>query len=175
MISFTPKRIAAAAALALAAGPALAQDGYAADYARVTSAVPQYERVNTPREECWTERVSGGEVRAARGPESYVGPVIGGVVGGLLGSQIGGGSGKKVAIGAGAIAGTLVGAHLANGGAAYASGPETVQRCRTVDQWENRLVGYDVAYRYAGRTYHAVLPYDPGPRLKVRVAVEPAQ
>lgn len=118
--------------------------------------------------------VAGGECRAGRGPQSCVGPVIGGVVGGLLGSQIGGGSGKKVAIGAGAIAATLVGAHLANGGGACASGPETAQRCRVVDRWENRAAGYDAAYGYAGRTCRARLPYDPGRRLAVRVAVEPA-
>jgi uncharacterized protein YcfJ len=174
MNACTRKRIAAATLLALAAAPALAQNGAGAEYARVTSAAPQYERVNTPREECWNEQVTGGGYPSAQGPQSYLGPVIGGVVGGLLGSQIGAGNGKKVAIGAGAIAGTLVGAHVA-GSTAYAAAPQTVQRCRVVDQWENRLTGYDVAYQYAGRTYHALLPYDPGPRLQVRVSVEPVQ
>lgn len=171
---FTRKRIAAATLLALAAAPAWSQNGYVTDYARVTGATPQYERVNTPREECWNETVSGSGQRAAGGLGSYAGPVIGGIVGGLLGSQIGGGSGKKVAIGAGAVAGTLVGAHVANG-AANAAGPETVQRCRTVDQWEDRLTGYDVTYQYAGRSYRALLPHEPGPQLRVRVNVEPVQ
>ena len=171
---FTRKRIAAATLLALAAAPAWSQNGYATDYARVTSAAPQYERVNAPRQECWNETVTDGGHRTAGGLESYAGPVIGGIVGGLLGSQVGGGSGKKVAIGAGAVAGTLVGAHLANG-TAQAGGPQTVQRCRTVDQWEDRLTGYDVTYQYAGRSYRALLPYDPGPQLRVRVNVEPVQ
>ena len=38
-----------------------------------------------------------------------VGTVTGGVVGGLLGSQFGGGSGKLLAVGAGALAGAFIG------------------------------------------------------------------
>ncbi len=41
-----------------------------------------------------------------------VGTVSGGVVGGLLGSQFGGGSGKLLAVGAGALAGALIGGAL---------------------------------------------------------------
>jgi len=49
------------------------------------------------------------------------------------------------------------------------------QRCRTVDdvRYDERVEGYDVTYRYNGRTYTTRMPYDPGNRLPVRVDVEP--
>ena len=31
------------------------------------------------------------------------------------------------------------------------------------------MIGYDVTYRYDGRTYRTRTPYDPGERLRVRV------
>lgn len=45
--------------------------------------------------------------------EQVVGALLGAAVGGLVGSQIGGGSGKKVAIGAGVLAGGLLGHQIA--------------------------------------------------------------
>ncbi|MDN5850335.1 MAG: hypothetical protein L0H63_11995, partial [Nitrococcus sp.] len=39
--------------------------------------------------------------------------------------------------------------------------------------YEQRVDGYDVTYRYRGETYRAQMPYDPGSRLPVRVAVTP--
>jgi len=43
-----------------------------------------------------------------------------------------------------------------------------------VDHWDNRLIGYRVVYAYAGRSYSALLPQDPGRRIPVRVSVSPA-
>ena len=47
--------------------------------------------------------------------------------------------------------------------------------CREVIEYteEERVVGYDVAYRYNGRTYETRTDYDPGPSLRVRVDVAP--
>ena len=39
---------------------------------------------------------------------------------------------------------------------------------------QNRTVGYHVTYEYNGRHYTTQLPYDPGDRMRVRVAVAPA-
>ena len=44
-----------------------------------------------------------------------------------------------------------------------------------VDHWETHVVGYEVAYRYRGRTQSAILPYDPGAKLLLRVAIEPIE
>ena len=80
-----------------------------------------------------------------------------------------------MAIGAGAVAGTIVGAELSRNPAYAYEPPHDVQRCRMVDRWENRIASYEVTYQYGGRTYTTVLPYDPGPRMRVRVSVEPAE
>ena len=57
--------------------------------------------------------------------------------------------------------------------AAY--GPAEVERCRVVTDYrsEERVVGYRVAYEYAGRTYQTVTDYHPGSELRVRVQVTP--
>jgi uncharacterized protein YcfJ len=157
------------AGLTLAAGAVHAQDDEA--WARVTSAAPRYERVNVPEEQCRTEYVP---VAASAGSSaSYAGPIIGGVTGGLLGSTLGRGNGKVATAAAGAVIGSIVGTNIQNSQAYANAGTEPVRRCALVDHWEQRLNGYHVAYDYAGRTYETVLPYDPGPRMRVRVAVEP--
>ena len=45
----------------------------------------------------------------------------------------------------------------------------TIPGCRSVAGWrlEQRVEGYDVLYRYAGRVYNTRLPYEPGDRLPV--------
>jgi uncharacterized protein YcfJ len=48
-----------------------------------------------------------------------------------------------------------------------------VQRCHTVDNWQNRLTGYRVVYEYAGRSYTTVMPNEPGRQIPVRVSVVP--
>jgi uncharacterized protein YcfJ len=52
---------------------------------------------------------------------------------------------------------------------------ETVERCETVYnyQQEEKLVGYDVLYRYNGQEYKVRMPHDPGATVRVRVNVEP--
>jgi uncharacterized protein YcfJ len=109
-----------------------------------------------------------------RGPESYVGPLIGGVAGGLLGAQVGKGNGKVAASAAGAAIGAIVGDRLSNRGGPDEFYEREVRRCRMVDNFETRITGYRVTYDYAGRMYTTLLPYDPGPRLSVRVHIEPA-
>ena len=56
------------------------------------------------RAECYKDSSSSGN--------GIVGTLLGAAVGGLLGSQIGGGSGNKVAIGAGVLAGGLLGNNI---------------------------------------------------------------
>jgi len=165
---------AAAAALALAPSLALAggPDRFE-DTARVREVDPQYERVNVPRRECYTEYEP--EVRRqGRSGNGLVGPIIGGVTGGLLGSTIGKGSGRVAAAAVGAAVGAIVGDRVADRGRGYEEiGERAVRRCELVDNWETRIAGYRVVYEYAGRTYTTVLPYDPGRKLAVNVHVDP--
>ncbi|HVF65904.1 MAG TPA: glycine zipper 2TM domain-containing protein [Casimicrobiaceae bacterium] len=137
--------------------------------ARVVSSVPIREAATSaPRQECWTEHSepSGGGNRA-------VGTVIGGIAGGLIGHQIGSGSGNTAAT----IAGTLGGAAVGNEVARRQGGGDTraVERCRTVADHQDRIVGYDVVYRFQGREFQTRLPYEPGAELPVQVTVAPAR
>jgi len=140
------------------------------DYARVINVTPQVERVNEPRQECRTEYVNVQRQQ----PRGVGGSILGGIAGGILGNQVGGGSGRTAATAAGAIAGAIVGDRVENNdGSGAVVEQQPVQRCRTVDHWENRSAGYAVSYEYQGHTYDTVLPYDPGRRLRVNVSVTP--
>lgn len=170
------KKTLFAAAAALTLGSPLAsafEHDRFEDYARVLEVDPQYERVNVPRKECYSEYEPA--VHRGSGGKTLAGPIIGGVAGGLLGSQVGKGNGKVAAAAVGAAVGAIVGDRLSDRGrGSYDYGEREVRRCRTVDHWETRLSGYRVVYEYAGRTHTTILPYDPGRRLAVNVAVEPA-
>jgi hypothetical protein len=45
-----------------------------------------------------------------------------------------------------------------------------VPQCTTQTSYENRTVGYDVRYEYAGMEYNVQMPYDPGPTIRVQVS-----
>jgi len=139
------------------------------DYARVLSVTPQIEQVNYPQQECRTEYVPV-QRQQQRG---VGGSIIGGIAGGIIGNQVGGGSGRAVATAAGAIAGAVVGDRMENSGAGYVTEQQPVRQCRTIDNWQSRTNGYQVTYEYHGHTYTAVMPYDPGERMRVRVSVMP--
>jgi uncharacterized protein YcfJ len=135
---------------------------------------PIYERVNTPHQDCWTEQVTAEASPQAE--HSYGGAVIGGIAGGLLGHTVGKGSGRDAATAIGAATGAIVGDNMANrGGGGPVPQTREERHCRTVDDWSRRLTGYDVRYRYGGREYRTVLPYDPGYALRVRVSITPME
>ena len=123
-------------------------------YAQVLRASPVYEmhHIRAPEEHC-----DGGS--------GAVGTVAGAVVGGALGNQVGKGDGRKAAGVAGAVLGGVIGRRVERNGA----------HCRTVEveHEERRLVGYDVEYRYQGKTYMSRMVTDPGNRVRLRVSVQP--
>lgn len=161
--------IAAALGLAAATTPALAGDYD--DYAVVRRATPQYEQVNVPRQECYTEYIRDNR---GSGERSYGGSILGGITGAIVGNQVGQGHGKEAATALGAITGAIVGDRLQNDGRRYADDDgRQVQRCRDVDHWERQLTGYQVVYEYGGRRYTTIMPNDPGDRLRIRVSVTP--
>lgn len=158
-----------------AKGRPVAARGY--DDARVLEVDPivRRVRVEVPREECWDEvRTAYPERRhgEAAGPM-----ILGGIIGGVIGSQVGSGRGRDAAT----VAGTLIGASIGHDTAARrASGPPeeyTVERCATryETSYEERVEGYRVTYEYLGREYTTEMPYDPGDRIRVQVAVSPAR
>lgn len=186
MNKFTPHVAITTALIAgLATAPAFAGSRYGYDdrynggrteYAQVVSADPIYQsvRVSRPRQECWDERVTYRDP----GYQANVtaGTILGGIIGGVAGHQIGGGHGRDVATAVGAVIGAGVGnnATSRNRGQYERSGYET--RCETVNDvdYEQRIDGYDVTYRYNGQIYQTRMPYDPGRRIPVNVDVRPA-
>lgn len=141
------------------------------DFGRVVSVAPQMEQINQPRQECRDEYV---QVAPQPQQRSVGGALIGGIAGGLLGNQVGGGNGRTAATAAGAIAGALTGDRLDNSGQVQGQPQQQVVRqCHTVDHWTSRANGYNVTYQYNGRNFSTVLPYDPGQRVRLQVAVTP--
>ncbi len=155
-------------ALTLMAPTAFAGQGFQ-DYARVKDVTPEYDKVNLPRKECFSEYVP----ERHRERRSFAGPLIGGVAGGIIGAQVGRGNARVAASAAGAAIGAIVGDRMQANHRGDEYYEREVQRCRMVDHWENRISGYRVVYEYQGHTYNAVMPYDPGAKIPINVTVEP--
>ena len=191
----TAKVLLVATAIAAVSMPVAAKkyrdySNSAFDYAKVVDAVPVIEtyQVNQPVEQCWDERVSRRDSRYDRRNDrhsdrrynSRTPEVLGAIIGGVLGNRFGHGDGRKIATVAGAVLGSQVGRdakqhnrkHRSN---RYDRGYETVQRCELRDSYvtEERIVGYDVSYRYRGNVFQTQMPNRPGKKIKVKVTVNP--
>lgn len=149
-----------AALFAALAAPMVA--AHATEYARVISSTPVTAQVAVPQTVC------NNEQQYVRPATTGGGAVLGAIIGGVVGNTIGHGMGRAVATGVGAVAGSAIGNRVeAN---SYPPGEMTVQRCQPVSAYENRTVGYDVVYEYAGQRYTTRLANDPGARLAIDIA-----
>jgi uncharacterized protein YcfJ len=160
----------AAAALLLAAQV----NAYAFEaVANVVGVVPIMEQVKHPTQQCWTENQQ--VTQSVPQEHSYVGAVLGGVAGGLLGSQVGRGNGRIAGAAVGAGVGAVTGDVIANQNRSDTTivTNQPVQRCRQVENYQSRTTGYNVTYEYDGQRFQTRLPYNPGPTLRVNVAVTP--
>ncbi len=147
------------------------------DYGRVVRVQPRVEQVRQPRQECKTEYVQV-PVQQAAPQRSAGGSIIGGIAGALIGNQVGRGNGRAAATAAGAIAGAVVGDRVDNDGRQVVNQAPDVQeqairKCRTIDAYESRTIGYDVTYDYRGHSYTSVMQRDPGERVRLHVSVDP--
>jgi len=131
----------------------------AEEVGRVISSTPVMQQVAVPRQVCSPQPV------AVQQPSSGGGALVGAIVGGLLGNTIGHGMGRAAATGVGVIAGAAVGDSI-EGRNSYA---QPVQQCSTQTYHENRTVGYNVQYEYAGKQYGVQMPYDPGPTIRLQL------
>ena len=149
------------------------------DTARVRNVTPQHENISVPRNECTSQWVT--EQQSVPASRNYGGLAIGGVAGALLGNQVGGGRGREAATAVGAVVGALTGEHFANqnGWRGYQQvAPQEqrqVQNCRTVNDVQSRVTGYQVEYEYRGQVYSTVTRENPGRTLPVRVSVAPVE
>lgn len=142
---------------ALAAAALAAQ---AQEMGRVLSATPIHQQFAVPQQVCGNETIYSG----GRNP-SGAGAVLGAIAGGAAGNAIGGGSGRAAATAIGILGGAVLGNSIEAGRPGY----DTVQRCTTETYYENRVVGYDVTYEYAGRQYTVRTQDDPGGWIPLNV------
>jgi len=140
-------------------------DARAAEFATVVSSTPITASIAVPRQVC----SDGAQIVQQR--PSGAGAVIGAIAGGVIGHQFGGGFGRAAATGVGAVTGAIVGDQVEAANTPATEVP--VRRCQTTRTTENRIVGYDVVYDYAGQRYSTRMARDPGQR--VAVTVQPAE
>ena len=157
--------------------------------ARVLSSTAVVQQIGIPQQVCENEQVYSGQ--QTNGSGAILGAVIGGVAGNALGrgshSYSGhrgyghpayrgygprhyrghSGSNRAATTIVGAIAGGLIGNIIESN----TSQPryETVRRCSNELVYENRTVGYDVTYEYAGRRYTTRMEQAPGAWVPISV------
>lgn len=132
----------------------------AQEMGRVLSRTAVYQQVAVPRQVCSMTQV------AVPGQKSGSGALMGAVAGGAVGNAIGDGTGRALATMVGVIGGTMLGDKIEG------NPPDQIQNqqtCTTQTVYENRLVGYNVTYEYAGKQYNVQLPQDPGPTIPLQV------
>ena len=160
--------------MALAATPALASKADVGfQWAKVVDARPIVERVRIPVEEqvCWDEQVWRRDpVRRSAAPV-----ILGTIIGGVIGNQFGGGRGRVAMTAAGAALGGSIAAdsqHRRNPDGYYAV---TETRCGVETNWrtEERVVAWDVTYKYRGEIHQTRMRNEPRDRIRVRVEVNP--
>ena len=133
----------------------------AVEYATVVSSVPVVVSVPMARRQCADEQL------VVQPRQTGAGAVLGAIVGGVIGHNVGAGMGRAAATGVGVVAGAVIGDQVeANAAQPY---PTLVRNCRNVSTLEQRTVGYDVQYDYAGQRYSTRVPRDPGPRMAIEV------
>ena len=175
-----------AALTASIANPALAehknhhpekhQNNRHTDFAKVTDVDPIYKTIKhqIPERSCWTET----RYEPVNDYRSYTPTILGTLIGGAIGNEVGHSkTNKKV----GTVVGGVLGATIARDWSHKSDSHS--QRTRAVNEevcetnyhteYEEKIVGYNVRYRYQGQTYHTRMSHHPGKRLKVAVHVSP--
>ena len=132
----------------------------AQEMGRVLSRTAVYQQVAVPRQVCSMTQV------AVPGQKSGSGALMGAVAGGAVGNAIGDGTGRALATMVGVIGGTMLGDKIEGNPPDQTQNQQT---CTTQTVYENRLVGYNVTYEYAGKQYNVQLPQDPGPTIPLQV------
>ena len=132
----------------------------AQEIGKVISSTPVIQQVAVPRQVCNENQV------VTPGQKSGAGAAMGAIAGGAMGNQVGQGSGRALATAIGIFGGAILGDKVEGPGT-----PEVrhVQNCSTQNFYENRTMGYNVVYEYAGKQYTVQMPQDPGPTVRLQV------
>ncbi|EEW4280682.1 glycine zipper 2TM domain-containing protein [Escherichia coli] len=140
--------IGVAAALGVAAVASLNVFERGPQYAQVVSATPIKETVKTPRQEC--RNVTVTHRRPVQDENRITGSVLGAVAGGVIGHQFGGG-----------YAGNQIQGSLQESDT-YTT---TQQRCKTVYDKSEKMLGYDVTYKIGDQQGKIRMDRDPGTQI----------
>lgn len=157
-------------------GTAMAQTQYV--FADVLESRPVYQSVtvSAPREQCWQEQV---RIKGRHQSDSRTPALISAIVGGAIGNAVGNNSSsRKVGTVVGAVLGHSVGRDIVAANSRHEPARyQTVQHCEVVEEYydEERLMGYQVRYRYNGEDFSVRMDDDPGERIRLRVQVEPVR
>ncbi len=141
------------------------------DEARVLSVEEVFKTkiYQTPYEECWSEDIP---VYSQQTNNSYTDEIVGGILGGVIGNQLGGGRGNKAMT----VAGTLLGASIANDGKSPSSGKvvsyKQVQHCETRYKQERResIDYYVIKAKYNDREFTFKSSSRPGATVDVSIS-----
>ena len=145
------KKLALSYSLLALCGLAQAQE-----IGQVLSRTAVYQQVAVPRQTC-------AQTATPNAPTSGAGAASGAITGAVLGTILGEGRGAGALLGA--VGGAIVGDKMDSN-----ANSQPVTSCSTQTFMENRLVGYNVVYEYAGKTYNVQLPQDPGPTIALQIA-----
>ena len=148
------KKLTLTTLLCIAAAAAQAQE-----VGQVISRTAVYQQVAVPRQTC-VQSAPQAPTQTSGG-----GAIIGAIAGGVIGSQLGGRDSQGLAT----MAGVIGGAVLGNKVESQNNPPQPQTTCTTQTVYENRLIGYNVVYGYAGKQYNVQLPQDPGPTIPLQV------
>jgi uncharacterized protein YcfJ len=132
----------------------------AQELGQVLSKSPVYQQVVVPRQTCTQVPVT------QQTPSSGAGALMGAIAGGAMGNAIGDGSGRALATVIGIMGGAMVGERIEGPSGAWT---QNQTHCSTQNVTENRLVGYNVVYEYAGKHYNVQLPQDPGTTIPLQI------
>lgn len=123
----------------------------------------------TPYEECWSEDIP---VYSQQADNSYTDEIFGGILGGVIGNQLGDGRGNKAMT----VAGTLLGASIANDNKSASGGKvvsyKQVQRCETRYKQERResIDYYVIKAKYNGKEFTFKSNTRPGSTVDVSIS-----
>lgn len=155
--------IGVAAALSVAAVASLNIFDSKPQFAQVISSQPIKKVEKNPREQCRDVTVT--HRRQVQDENRLLGSALGAVAGGVLGHQVGGGRGKDIATVVGALGGGYAGNQIQGSmqnGDTYTT---TQQRCKTVYDQVEKVVGYDVTYSINNRQGKIRMESDPGSQI----------
>ena len=136
------------------------------DYGQVIEVEPIYQTVSIPEERQVCDRRRDDNYRNQR--NNNVGStVLGGIIGGAIGNRFGRGHGRDASTALGILVGAGIGSQKGNN-----QPRRNTCYIETYYVSEDRMMGYDVTYRYKGEIYQTQMQNHPGDRVRLRVDVD---